>query len=370
MLSIRLRSLIIKELLMVWRDKKTRTILIVPPLLQLLIFSFAATQEVKDVPVAVLNKDAGIYARDLVTRLKGSPNFSRVLHLQSDSEVAPALDSRECLMVLIIGTDFSRKVAAGEPASVQFLLDGRRANAAQIVANYAENIVVRYEAELTQYLQGQLASTTVVNRVWFNPNLEPKWSTVPALVVILTTLMGLMITGLSVAREREVGTFDQLLVSPLSPTEILIGKSIPALIIGTVQATGMCLVGVFVFGVPFRSSIILLYISLLTYLLSLAGVGLFISSVAKTQQQAILYNFVFMVPAMLLSGFATPVENMPAWLQTLTYANPVRHLMPVMKGLFLKGLPAIEVFRALVPLMVIALFTLSLASWLFQRRME
>ena len=364
----RLRCLVVKELLAVWRDKKTRTILIVPPLIQLLVFTFAATQEVTDVPVAVLNEDAGSYGRDLVARVAGSPNFSKVVYLRSDADVAAAVDSRRALMVVHVGPDFSRKLAAREPAVVQLLLDGRRANAAQLVAGYAGDIVARYDAETAG--DRPPAASTVVSRVWFNPNLDPKWSTVPALVAILTTLMGLMITGLSVAREREVGTFDQLLVSPLSPTEILVGKSVPALLVGVAQATGMVLAGVLIFGVPFRGSVVLLYLTLVVYLLALAGVGLFISSLAKTQQQAILYVFVFMVPAMLLSGFATPVANMPDWLQVVTYANPIRHVMEVLKGLFLKGLPAEEVASRLLPLAVIAAVTLSGASWLFRRRME
>lgn len=208
------------------------------------------------------------------------------------------------------------------------------------------------------------------DRVWFNPNLDSKWSTVPGLVATLTTLMGVMMTGLSVARERELGTFDQLLVSPLSPTEILIGKSVPALLIGTAQATGMVLVGVFVFGVPFRGSVALLYLALAVYLLAVIGVGLCVSSLARTQQQAILYSFMFMVPSLLLSGFASPVENMPDWLQAATQANPVRHLLVVLKGLFLKDLPTAEVARHLFPLVVIAAVMLSTASWLFRRRME
>jgi ABC-2 type transport system permease protein len=182
--------------------------------------------------------------------------------------------------------------------------------------------------------------------------------------------MGVMVTGLSVARERELGTFDQLMVSPLSPTEILIGKSFPALLIGTAQSTAMVLVGVFVFGVPFRGSLVLLYIAMEMYLLAVIGIGLFVSSLARTQQQAILYSFMFMVPAMLLSGFASPIENMPDWLQTLTMANPVRHFLVIVKGLFLKDLPASEVFRNLVPLVIIAGVTLTAASWLFRRRME
>jgi ABC-2 type transport system permease protein len=366
----RIRCLIVKELLAVLRDPKSRIILVVPPLVQLFIFTYAATLEVKNVPVAVLNKDSGIHARDLIARIEGAPNFTRVIHLRSDADVAPALDERRVLMVVHLAADFSREVAAGRPAEVQLLLDGRRANAAQLAAGYAGEIVAGYDAEIAAGQRRPVAPSTVVTRVWFNPNLDPQWSTVPGLVAILTTLMGVMVTGLSVARERELGTFDQLMVSPLSPTEILIGKSFPALLIGTAQATAMVLVGVFVFGVPFRGSVALLYVAMIVYLLAVIGVGLFVSSLARTQQQAILYSFMFMVPAMLLSGFASPIENMPDWLQTLTMANPVRHFMVIVKGLFLKELPAVEVARNLVPLAVIAAVTLSAASWLFRRRME
>ncbi len=367
---LRIRCLIIKEFLAVWRDKKSRIILIVPPLIQMFIFTFAATQEVKNVPIAILNKDLGTPARDLVARIEGSPNFTRVIHLQSDAEIAPTIDSGRALMVVHVGPDFSRRVVARQPAPVQLLLDGRRTNAAQLAAGYGGEIIARYDAELSAYRPGPRPASEVISRVWFNPNLDAQWSTVPALVAILTTLMGLMITGMSVARERELGTFDQLLVSPLSPLEILIGKSVPALVIGVAEASGMVLVGILVFKVPFRGSIGLLYLSMVVYLMALIGVGLFVSSLAKTQQQAILYSFMFMVPAMLLSGFASPVENMPDWLQTLTLANPIRHFMVIMKGLFLKNLPAVEVARRLVPLVAIATVTLSAANWLFRRRME
>jgi ABC-2 type transport system permease protein len=366
----RIRCLIVKEFLAVWRDKKSRIILIVPPVIQMLIFSFAATQEVKHVPIAVLNKDSGILARDLVARIEGSPNFSRVIHLGSDAEVAPTLDAGRALMVVHVGPDFSRRVAARQPAQVQLLLDGRRSNAAQIVAGYGGAIIARYDAELATSRAAPPPASEVVARVWFNPNLDAQWSTVPALVAILTTLMGLMITGMSVARERELGTFEQLLVSPLSPTEILIGKSVPALVIGVGEASGMVLVGILVFKVPFRGSVGLLYLSMLVYLAALIGVGLFVSSLARTQQQAILYSFVFMVPAVLLSGFATPVENMPDWLQSVSLADPIRHFIVILKGLFLKDLPAAEVARHLVPLVAIASVTLLAANWLFRRRME
>jgi ABC-2 type transport system permease protein len=366
----RIRSLIVKELLAVLRDPKGRFILIVPPLLQMLIFSFAATEEVKNVRMAVLNEDYGTGGRDLVARFEGSTNFARVRRLRGEADIAPAIDSQSELLVLHIGPEFSRRLSAGRPAPVQLILDGRRSNAAQIVASYAQAILDGYDRELAGMRRVPPPPSVVAARVWFNPNLETTWNTVPSLVAILTTLMGLVVTALSVARERELGTFDQLLVSPLEPFEIVIGKTAPSLIIGLAEGTVMLLVGVLVFRVPFQGSVALLYLGMTVFLAAVIGVGLFISSLATTQQQGILGAFVFMVPAILLSGFATPIENMPEWLQTLTLANPLRYYLAMIKGVFLKGMPAAMVLRLLWPLAVIALTTLSAATWLFRHRVE
>jgi ABC-2 type transport system permease protein len=211
---------------------------------------------------------------------------------------------------------------------------------------------------------------SLVVRNWFNPNLEYVWYTVPSLVAVISLLIGLIVTALSVARERELGTFDQMMVSPLRTHEILIGKMTPPLLIGLAHATLYILVAIFIFGVPLRGSLFLLYPSLVVYLAAVIGIGLFISSLSTTQQQAILGAFLFGAPAILLSGFATPIENMPDWLQPLTMINPLRHFLVVVKGVFLKGLPAGEVFLNTVPLVLIALATLTAAAWLFRRRME
>jgi ABC-2 type transport system permease protein len=370
---LRIVTLVVKELLAAWRDPRGRFILIGPPAIQMLVFTFAATQEVKNIRMAVLNEDYGTAARDLVARFEGSPHFAEVRWLRGEADVAPAIDAGGALMVLRIGPDFSRELAAGRPGSVQLILDGRRSNAAQIVAGYAQAILDTYNGELAAYSRTRPAAlppSMVVARVWFNPNLETTWNSVPSLVVILTTLMGLVVTALSVARERELGTFEQLLVSPLQPAEIIVGKTVPALVIGLAEATMMIGVGVFLFRVPLHGSVALLYAGIVVYLAAVIGVGLFISSLARTQQQAILGAFVFLVPAVTLSGFASPIENMPEWLQVATLANPVRHFLVISKGLFLKDLPAVEVFRNLWPLAVIALLTLSAATWLFRRRLE
>jgi ABC-2 type transport system permease protein len=367
---LRIRSLILKELLAIWRDPKSRFIVLAPPLIELFIFAYAATQEVKNVAIAVLNQDSGIYARDLVARFEGSPNFREVRHLSAEPDIARAIDSRGVVLVVQIREDFSRNLAAGRPATVQLILDGRSANAAQILAGYAEQIINRYNAEMAQTRSAPLPTTELAARVWFNPNLDALWSTVPALVAILVALEGLMITGLSVARERELGTFEQLLVSPLSPGEIIIGKTVPAFLIGIAEGTLMVTVAVFFFRIPLTGSVTLLYASMSVYLLAVIGVGLFISSLARTQQQAILGTFSFMVPMMLLSGFASPVENMPDWLQAVTMANPARHFIVIVKGVFLKAMPAEDVLNSLWPLVGIGLATLSASTWLFRRRAE
>jgi ABC-2 type transport system permease protein len=366
----RIYILIIKELLACWRDPKSRTLLFMPPLIQMMIFSFAATQEVKNVRIAILNRDWGTSSRDLIARFEGSSTFTSIRHVQDDQELADAIDSRSVLMAVHIQPDFSRKIVAREPATVQLILDGRRSNAAQLVAGYAADIVDRYAGELPQAHRAPPAASVVVPRYWFNPNEESTWNTVPSLVAILTTSMGLLITGLAVARERELGTFEQLLVSPLSPSEIIIGKTVPALLIGVGEATGMVLVGVFLFRVPLLGSVTLLYASMVVYLLAVIGVGLFISTLAKTQQQAILGVFAFMVPAILLSGFASPVENMPDWLQVVALANPIRYFIVIVKGVFLKNMPASIIIANIWPMAVIGTVTLSSSAWLFRRRME
>ena len=336
----RIRTLIVKEFLAVWRDPKSRAILIVPPLVEMLVFSFAATQEVKNVRIAVLNRDVGTSARDLVAMFEGSPNFSSIQFLDDESQIAEAIDSRTALMVLQFRPTFLASWRrAGRPRCNCCSMAGARTPRRSSKATPPRSST-RFNADLLAARRGACPPATVVaSRLWFNPNQTVTWNTVPSLVAILTTLMGLLVTALSVARERELGTFEQLLVSPLGPLEIIIGKTVPALLLGMAQATAMILAGVFIFRVPFEGSLLLLYGSMVVYLFAVIGVGLFVSSLAKTQQQAILGAFVFMVPAMSLSGFASPIENMPDWLQYVTLANPIRYYIVIVKGIFLKECP-------------------------------
>lgn len=364
----RIRTLMIKELLAVLRDKKSRFILIIPPLVQLFVFSFAATQEARNLSLAILNQDRGHAAVRLQDNFIAAHTFSHILYLHHPGEVQSVIENQQAIAVLWIPPDFSADLVAGRGAQASFILDGRKTNTAQIVQGYANRIMHAYRVEMGA--DHGAAEVSLQERNWFNANLDFKWFTVPSLVCILTTLIGLLVTGLSVAREREMGTFDQLLVSPLHPAEILAGKALPALLVAVFEGTLIVLAAVSVLGVPFNGSLLLLYAGMTVFLAAIIGVGLFISSLCTTQQQAVLGAFMFMVPAVILSGFASPIENMPGWLQTVTFGNPLRYFMTIVRGLFLKDISPAIVWQQTWPMALIALCTLSAATWLFKRRME
>ena len=368
-MGARLSALIIKELLAILRDPRGRVVLIVPPILQLVVFAFAATLEVKDVALAVLDHDRGHWASELVGRFEGSPTFGEIRHIGSVGEIRGLVDNQEVIAVAQIPQDFSADIAARRAASLQLILDGRRSNAAQIVQGYVAGIVQGLNADIAAAQGRPGPPSTLIGRSWFNPNLDYQWFTVPSLIGTIGLLLGISVTALSIAREKELGTFEQLLVSPLRPAEILFGKTVPSLLIGLFHGTIFLLIAIHAFGIPYTGSIWLLYGSLAVYLVSVIGIGLFISTLAQTQQQAFLGAFVFAAPAILLSGFATPVENMPDWLQDLTLINPLRHFLVIVNGLFTKDMPLATVAANAWPLTVIALVTMTLASWLFRRRL-
>ncbi|MBM0104826.1 ABC transporter permease [Steroidobacter sp. S1-65] len=367
-MNTRLKAQIVKELLSFLRDPKSRFMLIGPPLMQLLIFSFAATLEVQNVDVAVFNEDNGRGSYELLSQVGAASFVDEIIPVTSTAHLAELVNRRKVLVALHIPADFSRNIAAGRPARAQVLADGRRGNSGQIALSYLSSVITRVGGEASG--TGSDPAPLAAVRNWFNPNLTYMWFIVPALGAILTMLIALLVTALSIARERELGTFDQLLVSPATPLEIVIGKMVPALIIGVVLATVMAAAGILLFRVPFSGSYPLLFLSLIVFILSVVGVGLVISSICQTQQQAILGVFAVAVPTILISGFATPVENMPLALQYLAQASPLKHYLIIVHGSFLKALPASEVFANLWPLAVIAAVTLSAAVVIVRRRLQ
>ncbi|MEO6092499.1 MAG: ABC transporter permease [Novosphingobium sp.] len=364
----RLRAMIVKEFWALLRDKRGRIVLFVPSLLQLFVFGFAATLEVKNFDVGVLDQSGGRAAIELTSQLAGSPAVRRVVRLGSMQEVRAAIDNREVIAALVLQPDFDATIARGGTASVGVILDGRRSNAAQIVGGYLQRIAASTGAVLRPQLRQPPGESITVN--WFNPNLTYLWFTLPGLIAIISVVSGISVTAQSVARERELGSFDQLMVSPLRVPEILAGKMAPPIAVGLINGTIYLLAAKLVLGVPFTGSVLLFYLSLLMFLIALVGVGMFISAASSTQQQAFLGAFLVAVPVILLSGYASPIDNMPGWLQTISLANPARWFLELAVGLFLKAMPASEVFARIVPLMLIAAVTLSLGAWLFRARME
>jgi ABC-2 type transport system permease protein len=364
---LRIVTLIRKEVLAVFRDPRNRLALILPPILQLFLFSFTGTLEVKHVSLGVWNEDYGQAANELIQRLSASPNFDKIEFAHSRTELRQMIDDQRVLLAIDFLPDFTRKVQNQETASLQLLADGRKSNASQIAQGYVIEIVNQFASEQSQPIN--LAAVKIVQRNWFNPNLDYIWFTLPSLTVLITSQICLNVTAMSVSREREMGTFDQLLVSPMQPLEIMVGKSIPALILGLIEATIFILITVFLFRIPFHGSVLFLYLSLTVFITAMIGIGLSVSSIAVTQQQALLGIMTILLPALLLSGYAAPIENMPGWLQPVTYANPLRYMMVVTKGVFLKDMPPVEILNNTWPMAIIAVFTLSFATWLFRRRL-
>ena len=365
----RILALMRKEFLTLFKDRRGRFVLIVPPIVQLLVFGYAATFDLNRIPYALYNEDPGAAARDLVAAFDGSPHFHQVATLLSVDQIAPLVDARGALIVIHIGPRFSQGLLSGSPASLQVIVDGRNSNTALVALNYVRTIVDRYNQQWTSDRSLPGPPARLDTRAWFNPNLESRWFFLPGIVGVITLLVTMLVTALSVAREREQGTFDQLLVTPLRPVEILLGKAMPGFIVGIVEASVIILVATAWFRIPLLGSLAVLYSGLALFLLSAVGVGLMISSIAVTQQQGLLGAFLFMVPAVILSGFATPIANMPEIVQTITLLDPLRYFLVVLRKVFLEGASFEVLLPEFWPMALIGMVSLSLARWLFRHRM-
>lgn len=373
----RMATIVRKELLVLLCNKVSRMLIIVPPLMQIVVFGWAATMEVRNVDVAVLNQDSGNWSREIVRRLQGSHTFRSVTFLDGEADIRPTIERQNALFVMVFDDEFSRRIDAGTPAQMQVILDGRRSNAAQIASYYLETIV-RGIGESTPRGQMALGAATgaaggaprldVRVRCWFNPNLEFQWFFLPNLIGMLGFMLGLVVTGLSVAREREVGTFDQLLVSPATPTEIALAKLVPGCVVGLVHGTIFLLISVFGFGVPFSGSLVLLYVAMLVFAMASGGVGLMVSSLSATQQQAFLGAFTVGVPCILISGAVTPVINMPPFLQYASQLNPMRHFTTIVQGVFLKDITVAAAAVTLGKIACISAVAVGVAVWMFKRK--
>jgi ABC-2 type transport system permease protein len=295
--------------------------------------------------------------------------FVRVADLTRAGDIASYINNQRVLLVVQIPQDFERELSSGRPAAIQVIADGRNSNTAGIATRYVGAAVGAFNTrwQATHGLGGPPVQVTM--RAWFNPNLETRWNMIPALIGTLTMLQTLLLTAMSVAREREEGTFDQLLVTPFRPAEIMAGKAIPSMLVGIIQATTILLVAQLWFRIPFSGSFATLYIGLAFFLLAAVGIGLLVSSVVATMQQAFLFAFVILMPFTLLSGLTTPIGNMPVSLQYFTLLNPLRYAIDMVHRVYLEGAALHDLVPDLWPLAVIAAITLPAASWMFRNRL-
>lgn len=355
------------------KDPKSRFVVIGPPIIQFFLFAYAATFDLDHVRYAVLDEDHSVESHQLLSQFEGSSMFRLVGELGSDREIDNMINRQDSRLVLHIPQTFSNDIHAGQPARIQVILDGRNSNVASVALGYVNAIVAEYNATLRTNIAVVTVTTTEpalqgLNRAWFNSNLRSRWFIVSALGGQIAMIVVLLLTGLSVSREREFGTFDQLLVAPFRPGEILVGKALPPMICGMFDGLLLAAAAVVKFGVPFRGSILGIVVALTMFIISVVGIGLFISSLSSTMQQSLLGSFMFMLPAVILSGFTTPIENMPDWLQIATYANPLRYIVIACREVFLQGGTTFTLWPQLWPMALIAAVTLTAATWLFRHR--
>lgn len=364
-----------KELITLLKEPSSRAMLFMPALMQALLFGYGATFDLRHVPYAVLDLSGGQASTELLSQMDGAGMFERTAMLASSAQIAGVIDANEVLLVISIPADFEQRLAAGQSAPLQLIMDGRNSTTAGAAAGYIGSIVADFNRE--QSSRAQLNQTgaaggqavQLVTRSWYNPNLESRWQLMPALIAALSMLQTLLIAALSVAREREQGTFDQLLVTPLTPMQILIGKALPSILVGLVQSTIILLIIRFWFQIPMAGSVGVLYLALAVFTVASVGIGLSISAVAANMQQAMLYTFLLIMPLMLLSGLMTPVANMPKVLQVATYANPLRFGIDLVRRVYLEGAGLQEVGFNFIPMLAVAAITLPLAAWLFRNRL-
>jgi ABC-2 type transport system permease protein len=368
--ALRIGHLFRKELLAILKDPSSRVILVMPVLMQSLLFGYAATYDLTHVDYALLDQSHGAASAALIARLDGTGVFSRAATLTSPDQIAPLIDRQAALLAIQIGPDFERRLIAGEDAPIQLIIDARNSTTAGSASGFVNSVVNAFNDDWRQSHGGKAtAAARIESRAWFNPNLQTRWNILPGMIAAISMIQTLLLTALSVAREREQGTFDQLLVTPLAPAEIMIGKALPPVFVGLVRASLVLLIARLWFRVPMAGSLITLYVGLALFMLACVGIGLSISAISANMQQAMLYTLVLIMPMMLLSGFATPVSNMPKALQIATMANPLRFALDLAQRVYLEGVGLDVVWPNLIPLAVIAALTLPLAAWLFRHKL-
>jgi ABC-2 type transport system permease protein len=380
----RLKSMLIKEFIQALRNPRMRLVLFLPPLIQLLIFGYAANTDIRNISLAVYDLDNTPESREMIEHFSSSGYFRVVERPRDSRDIRRLIDEGRISAALQINGSFARQLRTRQGTMVQIIVDGTDSNTASVVMAYAQRIVAEYSRQILVqrifslpnipdemkrpfFIKGGIE---VESRAFFNPNLESRNFYVPGIMAFLIMLVTLLLTCMAIVREREIGTMEQLLVSPIRPVELIMGKTIPFAIIGYIDVLLVTAVGVFWFEVPIRGSILLLLAATTIYLLSSLGIGLFISTISHTQQQAMMTMFFFFVPAILLSGFVFPIANMPTVVQYLSYADPLRYFIVIIRGIFLKGNGFSILWPQMLALAVLGAIVFTFSALRFRKRLE
>jgi ABC-2 type transport system permease protein len=370
----RIHHMLIKEFRQVLRDPRMKGIMFVMPVVQLLIFGYAVTTDVRHVATAVYDLDNSVASRTVVSRFVESGYFDVVEYVDADARARELLDRGTVGALLRMNKGFAGDLAAGRTAALQLIVDGTDSNTASIVLGYSAKIVEQIASAMLVDRATRLAGVfqqpgrvELQGRAWFNENLESRNFYVPGVIAIIVCLITLLLTSMAVVREKEIGTIEQIMVTPITPLEFILGKTVPFALISVIDVILVTVVGVFWFDVPIRGNLLLLLVGVALFLMTTLGVGLLISTISQTQQQAMMSTFMFYMPAMLLSGFIFPIANMPEAVQWLTYVNPLRYFLVIIRGIFLKGVGLDVLWPQMLALGAIGVVTLGLATRRFHK---
>lgn len=364
----RIRQMVVKEFIQVLRDRRMKAIVVVLPLLQTMLFGYAVTTDVNNIRVALYDLDRSFESRELVQRFSASGYFRITAEVQHPAGLQELLDRSAVTMALQIDRGFASKIKRGMPTAVQVLADGTDSNTATVALDYANRIIQQYARDAAGTGTRQRTVLDVRTRAWYNPELKSKNYNVPGVIAMVIMLTSLLLTSMAVVREREIGTMEQLMVTPLRPVEFLVGKTIPFAVIAFFDMVLVTVFAVLQFDIPIRGRLFLLPLSTAIYLLPVLGIGLFVSTLAKTLQQALMATFLFYMPAVLLSGFMFPIENMPRIFQYLTYLNPLRYFLVIIRGVFLKGNGLSILWPQMAALFVLGAAVIAFSSLRFRTR--
>ncbi|MFA4889408.1 MAG: ABC transporter permease [Candidatus Omnitrophota bacterium] len=369
----RVKAILVKEFKQIFRDPRMKTVIFITPLVQIILFGYAANKDITYVPTAIFDRDNTVESRELLRRFTFSKYFVPEHYISSGNEQNTVLDKGLCSVVIRIDRGFGRALNAGKDASIQLAFDGTDSNTAMVVMGYANTIVSNYqydwlkrEIEIKGWMQS-LPSVDLRDRAWFNENLISTNYYLPGVIATIVTMMSLLLSAMAIVKEKEIGTMEQLIVSPILPIELIVGKLLPFAIIALVQITLITTLGVLWFHIPLRGNLLLLLISTCIYLFTTLGIGLFISTVSATQQEAMMSVFLFYMPTVLLSGFAYPIVNMPQVIQWFTFINPLRYFLVVIRSIFLKGIGIEILWVQLLPLFVMGVLIVGFSTIRFRK---